>query len=222
MAAVSPPAATTVPCGCGTPAPAPRWACAGGIPGRSGPWPSARMARGWSRRPRRRTITCRLWDAAAGTLLAVLPAPATTHGLAFTPDGRRIVCCRNGDHPHHGCGPRQGRHDAPRRRAPSSSAVPSAPTAGGSPPDGITPITRSASGTWHGRAPGRHDRAPQPGQFRGLQPGRHAASPPRPRTRRCESGTRPAAGRSPSCAGTPVTSSRPPSARWHARRLRLV
>ena len=38
---------------------------------------------------------CRLWDAAAGTLLAVLPAQAGTDGLAFTPDGARIVCCRN-------------------------------------------------------------------------------------------------------------------------------
>ena len=38
---------------------------------------------------------CRLWDAATGTVVAVLPAPATTHGLTFTPDGARIVCCRN-------------------------------------------------------------------------------------------------------------------------------
>jgi WD40 repeat protein/serine/threonine protein kinase len=37
---------------------------------------------------------CRLWDAATGTLLAVLPAPATAHGLTFTPDGTRIVCCQ--------------------------------------------------------------------------------------------------------------------------------
>jgi WD40 repeat protein len=38
---------------------------------------------------------CRLWNAATGALIAVLPAQATTHGLTFTPDGGRIVCCRN-------------------------------------------------------------------------------------------------------------------------------
>jgi WD40 repeat protein len=38
---------------------------------------------------------CRLWDAATGALVAVLPARAGIHGLTFTPDGTRIVCCRN-------------------------------------------------------------------------------------------------------------------------------
>jgi WD40 repeat protein/serine/threonine protein kinase len=38
---------------------------------------------------------CRLWDAAAGTLLAGLPAAAGSQGLTFTPDGARIVCCRD-------------------------------------------------------------------------------------------------------------------------------
>jgi WD40 repeat protein len=38
---------------------------------------------------------CRLWDAATGDLLAVLPARATTHGLTFTPDGSRIICGRD-------------------------------------------------------------------------------------------------------------------------------
>jgi WD40 repeat protein/serine/threonine protein kinase len=38
---------------------------------------------------------CRLWDADTGNLVAVLPAPACTHGLTYTPDGTRIVCCRN-------------------------------------------------------------------------------------------------------------------------------
>jgi eukaryotic-like serine/threonine-protein kinase len=37
---------------------------------------------------------CRLWDAATGALIAVLPAPATTRGLTFTPDGARVVCGR--------------------------------------------------------------------------------------------------------------------------------
>ena len=43
----------------------------------------------------RRTIHCRLWDADKGTLVAALPARATTRGLCFTPDGTRIVCCWN-------------------------------------------------------------------------------------------------------------------------------
>jgi WD40 repeat protein len=38
---------------------------------------------------------CRLWDTATGALRAVLPAPATTRGLIFTPDGARVICCRN-------------------------------------------------------------------------------------------------------------------------------
>ena len=38
---------------------------------------------------------CRLWDAETGTVVAVLPGRATTHGLTFTPNGARIVCCRN-------------------------------------------------------------------------------------------------------------------------------
>jgi WD40 repeat protein len=38
---------------------------------------------------------CRLWDAATGTLIAVLPAQAANQGLTFSPDGARIVCCRN-------------------------------------------------------------------------------------------------------------------------------
>jgi WD40 repeat protein/serine/threonine protein kinase len=38
---------------------------------------------------------CRLWDMATGTLVAVLPARAGAQGLFFTPDGTRIVCCRD-------------------------------------------------------------------------------------------------------------------------------
>jgi WD40 repeat protein len=38
---------------------------------------------------------CRLWDVATGALLAVLPVQAGEHGLTYTPDGARIICCRN-------------------------------------------------------------------------------------------------------------------------------
>jgi WD40 repeat protein/serine/threonine protein kinase len=38
---------------------------------------------------------CRLWNAAEATLVAKLPGRATMHGLAFTPDGARIICCAN-------------------------------------------------------------------------------------------------------------------------------